>query len=502
MSFGCPLGSSEIRQISLLGCAEEVSAATGCPIAFEQAGQIKFLPQGRTDQREEPGEAVAPLAETSAEAQQQINQQGSPDLPTDGVGVVAEEVGQLQRLLEFLEEDFDAPAAAIEVGDGLGTPRHIVGEEHHFAEFAVHFDQGGNAAQRYRIVRLDLTGQDDEVVAQKVAARPVLKFADDAALQVVLGAGDPEHLPHRQVGEMGEVQIRLVKDHNLPGAHAGAHFARPQVVVFARRGHQCELGQEGLEIEPDMALGGSFAPAMFGPVQTAGDELNGGRVHDVNHPLEAAGKPRPVARSKSRRQGLQVRQHFPEQLFGQLRIPLPVGVRETILARRGRAPNRRERTGAQSEGVTHVIETQTVRYLRVKQTDDMTPRAERAGLSLTAGSARQLRHQMVRNEIAKLAQKRKLTGGWLVPCFIHALPCGRAKTSKPTFFIPQTWKKLWDSCDSASLHFSALSGLFSRHDGWSGFFSPRITRFCLRLALWSPRLYARFYILLLDDDVA
>jgi hypothetical protein len=37
-------------------------------------------------------------------------------LPAHGVGVVAEEVGQLECLLEFLEEHFNAPAAAIQVG--------------------------------------------------------------------------------------------------------------------------------------------------------------------------------------------------------------------------------------------------------------------------------------------------------------------------------------------------------------------------------------------------
>jgi hypothetical protein len=45
---------------------------------------------------------------------------------------------------------------------------------------------------------------------------------------------------------------------------------------------------------------------------------------------------------------------------------------------------------------------------------------------------------MVGNQIAKLPQKRKLTGGWLVSCLIiHALPCGRAQTRRPTLFILQ-----------------------------------------------------------------
>jgi ribose transport system substrate-binding protein len=60
MSNGCPIGSSQAWQIGLLRCAEKLAAATGCPIAVEELAQIKPLPQRGADQREKPGEAVAP----------------------------------------------------------------------------------------------------------------------------------------------------------------------------------------------------------------------------------------------------------------------------------------------------------------------------------------------------------------------------------------------------------------------------------------------------------
>lgn len=107
MRIGCPIGLSLTRQISLLWRAEEAAAATGCPIAFEQAAPVEFLPQGRTHQGKEPGEAVSPLAEAGPETQQQIDEQGRPHLPAHGVGVVTEKVGQLQGLFEFLEEHFN-----------------------------------------------------------------------------------------------------------------------------------------------------------------------------------------------------------------------------------------------------------------------------------------------------------------------------------------------------------------------------------------------------------
>ena len=117
---GCPTASGEAGQIGLFGLAEEATAAFGCPTAFQEAAQIQFLPEGRADQGEEAGETVAPPPQPSAEAQQHVGQQGCPDLPAHGVGVVTQEIGQLQGLFEFLEEGFDAPTAAIEIGDGLG----------------------------------------------------------------------------------------------------------------------------------------------------------------------------------------------------------------------------------------------------------------------------------------------------------------------------------------------------------------------------------------------
>jgi hypothetical protein len=56
--------------------------------------------------------------------------------------------------------------------------------------------------------------------------------------------------------------------------------------MFGGGGHYGTAGQEGLEIQPDMAFSGSLAPAMFGPVQRAGHQLDGGRIHDVDEAFE------------------------------------------------------------------------------------------------------------------------------------------------------------------------------------------------------------------------
>ena len=93
MRVDCPTTSSESGQIGLLRRAEKASAASGCPIDFQQTAQFEFLPKRRAQQRKEPGETVAPLAQPGAEAQQDIQQQRRPHLPAHRVDRVAQKVG-------------------------------------------------------------------------------------------------------------------------------------------------------------------------------------------------------------------------------------------------------------------------------------------------------------------------------------------------------------------------------------------------------------------------
>ncbi len=83
--------------------------------------------------------------------------------------------------------------------------------------------------------------------------------------------------------------------------------------------HDGAAGQEGLEIEPDMALDGGLAAAMFGPVQGTSHQRNGGRIHDLNEPLETKGELWTSVAAEGGLQGLQMCQHRTEELHGHLR---------------------------------------------------------------------------------------------------------------------------------------------------------------------------------------
>ena len=233
---------------------------------------------------------------------------------------------------------------------------------------------------------------------------------------------------------MGEVQIRLVEDDDLPGADAGAEFAGAFGVVVPRGVDDGEAGQKAVQVEPQMALGRRLAPAMFGPVHAGGDQLNGGRVDHMDDAPEAPGDAlAPVAASKAGLEGLQMAEHRPEELLRQAGVALLVGVGEIIAARRRGPAQRHQQPLCSRKRVADVVEADGVGKLRVDQADQMAPRAEGARLLVHAGLPRQFRNQIRRDQIANLPQYSKLDCGlaWLV--VFSSLPSGRANQlhSKP-----------------------------------------------------------------------
>ena len=350
MRVGYPTASTESGQKGLLWRAQKAAPATGCPIGFEQAAQFEFLPQRGAQQRKEAGETMRPLTEPRAAAQQHIGQERGPDLPLHGVGAVAQEVRQLERLFDLLEEHLDLPAATVKIRDGLRAPRQVVREKGHLPELAVHFDQCHHAAQLDGIVLAGRAGQADQVVAEDVPVAAVLEFAHDPAAEVVLGAGDPADAPHRQIGQMGEIQIRFVEEDDLPGPHARAEFAGAEAVVFPGGADDGKAGEEGLQVQAEMALGGGLAATVLGPVQTASDQLDGSGVHEVDGALEAEGELGPTATAEARVNLLEIFEHRPEKVLGHLGGTLTIGSGEAVLAGWAGPAQGRERTGVEPQG--------------------------------------------------------------------------------------------------------------------------------------------------------
>ena len=95
--------------------------ATCCPRESQQIPQVNFSPERRSQQGEEPGERVIPAAHHAQKAHQDVEQERRADLPADRVGAVAQEIAQLQALLDLFKEHFDLPAATIQISHTAGA---------------------------------------------------------------------------------------------------------------------------------------------------------------------------------------------------------------------------------------------------------------------------------------------------------------------------------------------------------------------------------------------
>jgi hypothetical protein len=72
---------------------------------------------------------MIPAHELALISQEDIEQQGRPQLPANGVLAVAQEVTDFESLLNLLEEDFDPPAGLIELTHAAGGPFQMIGDE-------------------------------------------------------------------------------------------------------------------------------------------------------------------------------------------------------------------------------------------------------------------------------------------------------------------------------------------------------------------------------------
>jgi nitrous oxide reductase accessory protein NosL len=81
-------------------------------------------------------------------------------------------------LFEFLEEGFNEPTATIQVGDGLGVPFKVVGQENHFAELAIHPDERRNAA-RFGVKTLRYAVWQHGAAADELQARRANRVVED-----------------------------------------------------------------------------------------------------------------------------------------------------------------------------------------------------------------------------------------------------------------------------------------------------------------------------------
>jgi len=182
-----------------------------------------------------------------------------------------------------------------------------------------------------------------------------------------------------------------------------------------------------------VTIGGGLAPPVLGPVHALGDQFDGGGILNVDRLAEAVCYGPPSTPSgKARGQCLNVPKYSSEKLLSQNSLALLARMEESVATRWGRAANCRERCTVKAQRITHVIESDKMGQLRGEYRDNMAPRGKRPAPFIHPCFARQLRHEMGRDEIAELAQNAELGRRW-AGLFSYPLPSGRFKCARPSF---------------------------------------------------------------------
>ena len=144
--------------------------------------------------------------------------------------------------------------------------------------------------------------------------------------------------------------------------------------------------QKRLQVQSQMHLGGGLAAAMFGPVHAVGHQRNGRRIDSMHGPLESPGQSAVTSRrTKAAKLRLQVLQRLPEEGLHHIAVAVPVGVRQAIAAGSGGTPNRSQFGCVMTQALAHVVQSNGVSQLRVKQTHHVAPGRKRTALRLHAG---------------------------------------------------------------------------------------------------------------------
>jgi hypothetical protein len=116
---------------------------------------------------------------------------------------------------------------------------------------------------------------------------------------------------------MGKFEISLVKYGDFTVFNPRAHFPSPLGIGLPGSINNDKPRQEALEVQAEVTFGSGFAPAVFGPIHTLGDELYCARINQMDLSFETteeyfAGS----AADELRRNLSKMLKDFPKQFFG------------------------------------------------------------------------------------------------------------------------------------------------------------------------------------------
>ena len=214
---------------------------------------------------------------------EQIDRDSAPDLRAHRVRTRAVEGFDAQVLLDPFEEQFDLPAAMIQLRNGQGGGGEVVGQKDQgVAGFGIAItdapQRGGIIAPRVKADRHDGLIKPQ---AGGFVERPGIAAG---RAEVFLGARDKKGGALVEAMQACKVQIATI--HDVERAGLPSQLVEEVHVVNTARSDNDDGGKVALQGEQRVEFDGGFAAAEGGPREQRETQVNGGGVQRVSGGLE------------------------------------------------------------------------------------------------------------------------------------------------------------------------------------------------------------------------
>lgn len=214
---------------------------------------------------------------------QQVNGDGAPDLGAHGVGRSAVKGFDAQMLLEPFEEQFNLPAAAIQLGDGQGWDGEVIGQkDQNLAGFGI---VKADATQRGGIIKLGFqTGGDHSLVKAQAGGFVNGPGVTAGTAEVFLGTGDEESAGLVETMESGEVEITAI--HDVEGTSLPDQLVEDIHVVNTAWRDNDDGGKVALQCQQRVQFDCRLVPSEGGPRKQREAQVNGGGIQRIGGGLD------------------------------------------------------------------------------------------------------------------------------------------------------------------------------------------------------------------------
>src|ERR1035437_5795382 len=218
---------------------------------------------------------------------EQIHGEGTPDLGAHGVRTGAVKGFAAEMLFDPFEEQFDLPAAMIQMGNSQSREGEVVGQEdQRLTGLGIAI---ADASQRAGIITLGIeAGRQHGLVETEAGGFVHGPGVMAGSAEFLPGAGDEESAGLVESMESGEVEIAAI--HDVERARFPDQLVEDVHVMHTARRDNDDGGKVALEGQRGVEFDGGLVAAEGGPRKQREAEVNGGGIQSVSSGLEFAAK--------------------------------------------------------------------------------------------------------------------------------------------------------------------------------------------------------------------